>query len=78
MSNITEQDRNNLEGLRLVLKQNPLFGVNTDPNNDEDLNLYNSMLRLEEQGLVIRRFENEFGIWWQAKGISNAINKENV
>lgn len=39
MSNLTAEDMDNLKGLKLALKQNPSFGVGTDPKRDENSNL---------------------------------------
>lgn len=69
MSNITDEDLDNLKQLKLAKRQHETFGVGTDPTITEDQLLYESMLRLESAGLVVRSIEDEFGIWWQAKEV---------
>lgn len=64
---ITQADRENLRMLQDAIKENPEFGVSTDPKWSQDRELYESMLRLEQSGLVCRVLETEeYGIWWQA------------
>lgn len=63
---LTRDDMYNLEGLLAAIRQHPSFGVGTDPALPGDIELHESMLRLEAAGLVRRAFADEFGTWWQA------------
>lgn len=51
---LSDYDQTALTQLRAALKQNPSYGVGTNPNSEQDKRIHSSMLRLEARGLVKR------------------------